>query len=216
LRNRFPLNSDVNAAEYIERIFADESWIEGTDEEASIAKLDMGLLRQSALLIAENDREEGEDVHDAQDVLRKVAQALRYQIATRGFISTGDSAPLQVTTLWGAKGVTADHVYIIGLCSETLPGVKRDEYPGTVAAYQDEQRRLLYVSITRPKKSLLLSRPKKILFHEALRLGISVESSGGSRWANLKMCPFLEAIIAFLPDAQSGERWTWPEAKGRS
>jgi superfamily I DNA/RNA helicase len=52
-----------------------------------------------------------------------------------------------VATLWGAKGVTAEHVYILGVCEEGIPGERRDEYPGTEADYMEEQRRLFYVSI---------------------------------------------------------------------
>ena len=80
--------------------------------------------------------------------LRRVARVLRYQIATREpFVAEG-TADVQVATLWGAKGVTADHVYVIGLCGEALPGERRPEYPGTELEYFEEQRRLFYVSLT--------------------------------------------------------------------
>jgi hypothetical protein len=41
--------------------------------------------------------------------------------------------------LWGAKGVTADHVYIIALCEEAIPGTRREEYPGSNLEFKEEQ-----------------------------------------------------------------------------
>jgi len=79
---------------------------------------------------------------------------LRYQIATRDPFATDETPDIQVATFWGAKGVTAEHVYILGLCDEAIPGTKREEYPGTDAEYIDEQRRLFYVSLTRAKKDV--------------------------------------------------------------
>ena len=87
--------------------------------------------------------------------LRRVAERLRHQIATNEPLVTDEPSNLQVTTLWGAKGATAEHVYILGVCQEALPGERRDEYPGTDADYVDEQRRLFYVSSPAPKRRLL-------------------------------------------------------------
>jgi hypothetical protein len=58
------------------------------------------------------------------------SERLRHQIATNEPLATGEPRDLQVATLWGAKGVTAEHVYILGVCREALPGQRRDEYPG--------------------------------------------------------------------------------------
>lgn len=52
--------------------------------------------------------------------LREVARRLRYQIATREPFVPDQTADLQVATLWGAKGVTAEHVYVLGLCDEVF------------------------------------------------------------------------------------------------
>lgn len=202
LRDHFQFTGG-DVAEYIETVFDPDFWT-GTDDTAATTKLDLGLLRQAALIIASEHGEEDEP----EDVLRKVADQLRYQIATRETGTTSDAAAsLQVTTLWGAKGITADHVYILGLCEPALPGTKREEYPGTTLAYQEEQRRLFYVSITRPKETLILSRAKKIREGEAKQLGLDVIAAKG--WATLKMCPFLRDIMAHLPDAQSGDEWSW-------
>jgi hypothetical protein len=50
-----------------------------------------------------------------------------------------ETCDLQIATLWGAKGVTADHVYIIALCEEAIPGTRREEYPGSNLEFKEEQ-----------------------------------------------------------------------------
>jgi superfamily I DNA/RNA helicase len=138
--------------------------------------------------------------------LREVARRLRYQIATREPFVPDETADIQVATLWGAKGVTADHVYAIGLCDEAIPGTRREEYPGTDRDYEEEQRRLFYVSITRSKRTLVLSRGEGIKPGDAARLGMSVTSTS-RYWATLTMSRFLRDIIKYLPTAKRGDVW---------
>jgi superfamily I DNA/RNA helicase len=208
LRAKFSNYGKLDAIEYIEKLFEDDEWIEESEVENSPVRLGMSSLRYAARSIAEAELADGE-VHARDKVLKKVAQRLRYQIATREQLVVVEGlAQVQVTTLWGAKGVTADHVYILGLCEEALPGSKRPEYPGTDLEFRDEQQRLLYVSITRPKQTLIMSRPKRIRFGEASQLGISVTGSDGGM-VQLKVCPFLRSIAQYLPEAKSGHSWTW-------
>ena len=102
--------------------------------------------------------------------------------------------------------MTTDHVYLIGLCNEAIPGRRRDEYPRTEKEFIEEQRRLFYVSITRSKKTLVLSRAEKIGRGEAARLGLA-QSQGNKYQMKLEMSTYLHDIIDFLPDAQIGEEW---------
>jgi superfamily I DNA/RNA helicase len=143
----------------------------------------------------------------AQEQLKGVARRLRYHIATREPFVPDVTSDLQIATLWGAKGVTADYVYVIGLCEEAIPGTRREEYPSTDLEFEEEQRRLFYVSITRSKKTLVLSRADSIARGgQAKQLGLHV--SGGGRFrADLNMSPFLRDIIDDLPNAESGEDW---------
>ena len=114
----------------------------------------------------------------AQGQLKEVARRLRYQIATREPFVPDETSDLQVATLWGAKGVTADHVYVIGLCKEAIPGIRHEAYPGTDLEFREEQRRLFYVSITRSKKTLVLSRANSIARGQAKQLGLQVSQAG--------------------------------------
>jgi superfamily I DNA/RNA helicase len=102
--------------------------------------------------------------------------------------------------------VTAEHVYILGVCDEAIPGQRRDEYPGTDADFIDEQRRLFYVSITRSKRTVVISRATGAATAEAMRMGLAIEPGGGYR-VGLQMSRFLRDIIALLPRAVEGRDW---------
>lgn len=190
----------------IEAVFDADLWVTDLTENPETARLDMQLvLDKCREMLA--DMHEGEKGGDVAQRLRKIARSLRYQIATREPFVPGESADIQVSTLWGAKGVTAQHVYVLGLSAETLPGSRREEYPDTDAEHEEEQRRLFYVSLTRSKQTLVLSRPLSILKYAAARLGIVPRSRSSGNFYRLEMCPFLRDISRFLPPAQKGENW---------
>ncbi len=213
LREKFDWNGE-DAAGFVSNLFDPTHWIGSTYDKDKIegATLDLQLLREKTLVLLKQEEEHKPEDQPMQH-LRRVAERLRHQIATNEPLETGDPADLQVATLWGAKGVTAEHVYILGVCKEALPGKRRDEYPGTDADYVDEQRRLFYVSITRAKKTLVISRAMRVKRGAAKQLGLTV-TTGSKHWADLKMSPFLHDIIALLPAAVAGDSWTGcvPEA----
>lgn len=194
-----------DALSLLKEIFDANRWGADQSPDPETARLDMELLLTKACDICQELQSDNLD-STAQEQLKEVARRLRYQIATREPFMPDESSDLQVATLWGAKGVTADHVYVIGLCEEAIPGTRREEYPGTDLEFKEEQRRLFYVSITRSKKTLILSRANSIARGQAKQLGLQV--SGGNRYrADLEMSPFLRDIIQYLPDYQKGEDW---------
>lgn len=194
-------------AEFINRLLKTEQWKEqAAEDETNLIADDMTLLRDKALSLLENPDADEETPSNIEEQLRKVAQRLRYDIAVRDLFDDESKADIQVTTFWSAKGVTANHVYVLGLTEQTIPGTRKDEYPGTNADFEDEQRRLFYVSITRSKNTLVLSRSLKIKRSDALRLGFS-DLVGMEPWAKLSMSPYLRDIIKFLPQIVPGDEW---------
>ena len=189
--------------DFIASVFASQFWPSTDPEEARTAASDLEVLKVNALQCL-SDIDQEEPGLSREERLRKVVRQLRYSIATREPLTTGTKAVLQITTLWGGKGLTADHVYVVGLCDEAIPGKRTDEYPGTDADYDDEQRRLFYVSITRAKQTLFLSRAKRIKPGEAKRLNLPVSSTNW-HYVDLGMSRFLRDIMAFLPQGQPGE-----------
>ena len=64
-----------------------------------------------------------------------------------------DSGSISLMTLHTAKGLEYDVIFLVGLEQGTLPHVRSFDEPGGVA----EERRLLYVGMTRAKQKLYLS-----------------------------------------------------------
>lgn len=196
--------NEFDPADLIRAALNSEIWVSGDAEDTIVAKQDLEILRGNALQILA-DLEAGGKVKDRGEQLCKVVRQLRYSIATREPFATESESRLKVTTLWGAKGLTADHVYVLGLCDEAIPGIRPAEYPGTDADYYEEQRRLFYVTITRSRETLILSRPKKIKPGDAQKLNLRVAASH-FHYSELQMCRFLRDISDVLPDAVEGER----------
>jgi hypothetical protein len=195
----------VDGYTLIDSIFTISRWPNLKPELKETAQIDLELARNKTRDIFD-DISSKYPLLPVIDKLQKVAEVLRYQIATKEPFMQDETADLQIMTLWGAKGVTADHVYILGLCEEAIPGERRDDYPGTDNAYFEEQRRLFYVSITRAKKTMVLSRALRIKQKMARDIGLNVRSKLAF-WPLLKMCPFLNDIIGFLPRAEDGDEW---------
>lgn len=68
----------------------------------------------------------------------------------------GDGRAVKLVSMHGAKGLEFDHVWIVACDDQTIPGgaLKHEPDPGAVL---EEERRLLYVAITRAKNSLHIS-----------------------------------------------------------
>ncbi|MCK4731291.1 MAG: DEAD/DEAH box helicase, partial [Methanophagales archaeon] len=181
------------ALSLLKEIFDANRWDVDQSPEPETVRLDMELLLTKACDICQELQSDNLE-STAQEQLKEVARRLRYQIATREPFVPDETSDLQVATMWGAKGVTADHVYVIGLCEEAIPGTRREEYPGTDSEFMEEQQRLFYVTITRSKKTLVLSRAKSIARGQAKQLGLQV-SGGNIHRADLNMSPFLRVII---------------------
>jgi superfamily I DNA/RNA helicase len=206
LRGHFDSLDMNQPAAFLEAFFTDGVWITDQYGDAEAAKLDMRLLiDKSLVLLADVDANSKNKSKPGIERLAQIARRLRYQIATKEPFEAADAAQIQVATLWGAKGVTAEHVYLVGACDEAIPGEAKDEYPGTDEEFIEEQRRLFYVSITRSKKTLVISRATRAATAEAMKMGLAVEP--GSQRVRLDMSRFLRDILKQLPEAVSGEKW---------
>ena len=194
-----------SAEEILNRVFNPDLWISAEYAEPEPARLDMGLLCSTAMsLLRENI--ERYPHRTAAEHLRHVTRRLRYSVGTREQFIEEMPTNIQVATLWGAKGVTADHVYMLGVCKEAIPGKRRREYPGTDAEFEAEQKRLFFVSITRTKKTLVLSRARQVSSIEARKLGLAIPDRVGLN-VTLSMSPFVRDILPVLPGAVAGRDW---------
>ncbi len=188
-----------DTVEQVRHILAPNQWIGFTGPSADMAREDLGrLLREATAICAESPEAK----------LSSVVRGLRYRIATRQPMGDGNEPGVRIVTLWGAKGLTADHVFVLGLVDQALPGPHDVRSTGlTEGEHLDEQRRLLYVSLTRAKKTLVLSRPTKIRAGDIQSLGLS-SAPGGQWWRTLRLCRFLEDLPrGSMPDSVSFEDW---------
>jgi hypothetical protein len=206
LRERFLAGAD-SAEHVVAAVFDPANWIDGAydSDEAMGATADLATLRQHALATLK-DLQERKPSASKEQLLREVARQLRHAIATREAVETDESSDLHVSTLWGAKGVTAEHVYMLGACNEALPGARRPEYPGTEVQYREEQRRLFYVSITRARRTLVISRALYCNVVAARKIGLSVPHDAVSPY-KLQMSSFHRDITKLLPKAVNGDMW---------
>lgn len=71
-------------------------------------------------------------------------------------IKTGDNHVVCIT-MHQAKGLEYDHVFLVGLEDELLPHRRTHEKPDEI----EEERRILYVGVTRARTTLALSRARR-------------------------------------------------------
>lgn len=206
LRANF-VESLASAEERLRSLFSPDLWIGPSTRDADTARSDLALLAEKTVALAEEYRAEHPEA-DPGDLVREAVKQMRYLVATREPFVPKVGVQLQVTTLWGAKGVTAEHVYILGMCDEAIPGAYREGYPGTREEFVEEQRRLLYVSLTRARKTLVISRATSVASGEAKQLGLSVRpSEQGVGRPRLYASSLLRELVGHLPNAVPGLNW---------
>lgn len=76
------------------------------------------------------------------------------------------SNTVRVMTLMGSKGLDAKCVFIIGCNDGNIPGANRSEILSDLE-YKQEQRRLLYVGVTRAKEKLYITWSRNIPYKQS-------------------------------------------------
>ena len=145
------IDRSLQATEIVDLLFDDASSTEEDDDEKRRWLIeDLRELRGAA-----------HELLCAQDVpsLSRVMSTLRYRIATRAPLraSEVEEPRVRIMTLHSAKGLEADNVILAGIVDQFTPGKDADN-PSVVA----EQRRLLYVAVTRARDSLVISWSRRI------------------------------------------------------
>jgi superfamily I DNA/RNA helicase len=203
---RRALGSTDDPQALVDYVFNPEKWVVDNWEDAALAREDIQRLNREAVKLLEGMTAPSP---------AKLVRALRYQIATREPLGAEEIHGVRIVTLWGAKGLTADYAYIVGLCDEALPGPHKPESTGLEPGeHLDEQRRLLYVSLTRAKKVLVLSRPTKIKRGNVPALGLTPTNHGNRFWQELRPSRFLKDVPRrVLPDSVPSEQWSGVELR---
>jgi DNA helicase II / ATP-dependent DNA helicase PcrA len=113
---------------------------------------------------------------------------------------------VRVMSLHKAKGLTSEVTIISGCTQGLIPYVDRDQPPREATATLEEQRRLLYVAITRCTRTLVISSANQMSRKLAWRIGARV-TRGRSAVARTIASQFFDELGPDAPNAKSGNDW---------
>lgn len=131
--------------------------------------------------------------------LSSMVNTMRYRIATRSTLMPNTEDPrVKIMTLHSAKGLEADNVVIAGVTAQLMPGRETD------SENIKEQRRLLYVAVTRAKDSLIISWPKRIRVDDLManmgKVSDRIRTIDGVKWSQTYRSYLLpQGLIGAIP-----------------
>lgn len=117
------------------------------------------------------------------------------------------SSKVRVMSLHKSKGLTSKMVIVGGVLDGLIPHISSNQTVDEQERELEEQRRLFYVSITRPTETLILSRPKIVEAKLARSLTIPINKSfyiNGINYYQVKYSEFLDQLGPKFPRAENG------------
>ena len=161
--------ADGHVAPVLERLIAETDylslWKESEDQVDVDRQANVHELITAARQFDETSEEDSEDGTSLQGFLELAGLSSEVDSvdASRGAVT--------LMTIHAAKGLEFDSVYVVGLESGLIPH-ERATRDGDPASF-DEERRLLFVGITRAKKNLTLTQTRERTFRGTRRATIS-------------------------------------------
>jgi DNA helicase-2/ATP-dependent DNA helicase PcrA len=137
---------------------------------------------------------------DDEDV--KLSDLLTQAVVSQD--NANDEARVNIMTLFGAKGLTSHTVILTSLISGLLPTKPSPNTPEEREKLEEE-RRLVYVALTRAKKRLILSSFRKVRKTENDQLKLGLHSSG--RYCGTTSSKFISEFGSDTPNSLSGDDW---------
>ncbi len=115
---------------------------------------------------------------------------------------------IRIMSLHKSKGLTADHVIVVGCVESAIPSRPDDTLSlDDQQRYREEQRRLFYVAITRPRRTLVLSSVLNIPY--ALAKKMNVEVTRGNSGRNTITSTFIQELGPQCPSPIFGDEWRY-------
>jgi superfamily I DNA/RNA helicase len=162
------------------------------------AKRDLEQLRDAALAF----RKELDDSD-----LARILDYLRYRIAMRIPLTEASDARVRIMTLHGAKGLEADVVLVAGVADQIIPGIPPKNV-GEAERMREEQRRLLYVSVTRAKQELVISWPTSMEYRDARKNNVRLDKVWRTKNGSQVVILGRTALLPDIPQLPiTGARW---------
>lgn len=137
---------------------------------------------------------------EADDI--KLSDLLTQAIVSKD--NASDEARVNIMTLFGAKGLTSHTVILTSLINGLLP-TKPIPNTGEGKRKLEEERRLVYVALTRAKKRLILSSFRKVLGSENERLQLGLRFS--RTYCTTTSSKFISELGPDTPTTLSGSDW---------
>ena len=81
---------------------------------------------------------------------------------------------VRVMSLHKSKGLTADLVIVAGAIQGCIPRIDQELSGAELQRHHEEQRRLFYVAITRPRRMLIVSSARAVPRSAAYQMGVPV------------------------------------------
>jgi DNA helicase-2/ATP-dependent DNA helicase PcrA len=81
---------------------------------------------------------------------------------------------VRVMSLHKSKGLTADLVIVAGAVQGCIPRIDQELSAAELQRHHEEQRRLFYVAITRPRRTLIISSARAVPRSAAYQMGVPV------------------------------------------
>jgi superfamily I DNA/RNA helicase len=114
---------------------------------------------------------------------------------------------VRVMSLHKSKGLTAECVYIVGALHGVLPSLKTAYSESEDKEAIEEQRRLMYVALTRATKQLVISYPRYLARADAMALGARLGESADGMQHRVHPSVYIRELGPSAPPAQAGDIW---------
>lgn len=180
-----------DAETLVNEVLGDEALALSDDEAAAEAERDLAELRAGTLeILTASDGD-----------LKETLGEVRYRIANRiPLVDPEDEPVVEIMTLYGAKGLEADIIFLVGMADEMF---ERDPDGN----YDPEDGRLVYVAVTRARDILVISRPRQMDYGVARRNYVrqgpdQVRNVDGTKVLNLMHPTFVPAA-----GTRPGQEW---------
>lgn len=121
-----------------------------------------------------------------------------------------ESTEARVMSFHKSKGLTAQLVVLAGLVEGLMPFARRAKETGAQRdASLEEQRRLLYVGLTRTKQTVMLSTYVRLPADTAQRLGVAASGRWMGRGYTTQASRYLAELGPALPKPVPGTLWRY-------
>jgi Superfamily I DNA and RNA helicases len=127
-------------------------------------------------------------------------------LATQPDLPDDHSQIVRVMSLHKSKGLTSKALILAGCVAGALPTLKKN-IPAERMREMEEQRRLLYVALTRTTHTLVISGATTIPLRDAMRLGLQRGAFMKGGLVRLQASPFISELQPYCPATERGADW---------